>query len=104
MKSTEVIKADYSNEIHAKDIVKLMNIYALDKMGGGKELSLKVQENLVAELSKRSFAYSVLAYIENEAVGLINCFEAFSTFSCKTLVNIHDASRGREDSKRERLL
>ena len=25
-----------------------------------------------------------------EPAGLINCFEAFSTFQCKTIVNVHD--------------
>jgi ribosomal protein S18 acetylase RimI-like enzyme len=29
-------------------------------------------------------------YVDGEPAGLINCFEAFSTFKCKPLVNIHD--------------
>ena len=86
----EIIKADYKNDVHAKDIVKLMNAYAEDKMGGGHVLSLYVQENLVSALAKRTYAFSVLAYVGDEAVGLINCFEAFSTFACEPLVNIHD--------------
>ena len=90
MRQIEVIKSDYTDNKHAKDIVKLMNAYAADKMGGGHVLSQKVQENLVAELAKRSYAFSVLAYVGDDAVGLINCFEAFSTFACEPLVNIHD--------------
>jgi GNAT superfamily N-acetyltransferase len=35
-------------------------------------------------------AFSVVATIEDEPVGLINCFQGFSTFKCKPLVNIHD--------------
>ena len=86
----KTIQADYHNTTHAKDIVALLNTYALDKMGGGKALSSKVQETLVEELAKRPHAFSVLAYDEDKAIGLINCFEAFSTFSAEPLVNLHD--------------
>ena len=86
----EIIQARYTNTKHADDIVKLMNAYAQDKMGGGHMLSSYVQDNLVHELANRTYAFSVLAYVGDEAVGLINCFEAFSTFACEPLVNIHD--------------
>ena len=36
------------------------------------------------------YAFSVIAYIDGHSAGLVNCFEAFSTFSCKPLINIHD--------------
>lgn len=88
--NTKIIRADYANAKQAKDIVKLMNAYAEDKMGGGTALAMSVQENLVEELAKRSYAFSVLAYVDDEAVGLVNCFESFTTFTCKPLVNIHD--------------
>ena len=61
-------------------------------MGGGQPLTQYVIENLTNELSKRPHAFSVIAYVNNNPVGLINCFEAFSTFSCKPLVNIHDVA------------
>jgi ribosomal protein S18 acetylase RimI-like enzyme len=59
-------------------------------MGGGKPLVPTVKENLVKALSGISHSFSVLAYVDNAAVGLVNCFEGFSTFLCKPLVNIHD--------------
>ena len=87
---TEIIVADYSNEKQGSDLVYLLDVYAKDPMGGGKPLSRFVKENLVAELAKRSDALSLLAYVDGEPVGLINCFEGFSSFSCKPLMNIHD--------------
>jgi ribosomal protein S18 acetylase RimI-like enzyme len=86
----EVIKADYLNEQHQKDIPMLLDSYAADPMGGGKPLDTEVKNNLVKELAKLPFAFSVIAYIDAKPVGLINCFEGFSTFSCKPLINIHD--------------
>ncbi|KYJ87694.1 GNAT family N-acetyltransferase [Sulfurovum riftiae] len=85
-----VVQADYHNTEDAAAIVTLMNAYALDPMGGGKALSPSVQKCLVEELSKRPYAFSVLAYVDGRPAGLVNCFEAFSTFACRPLVNIHD--------------
>ncbi|MBA1330674.1 GNAT family acetyltransferase, partial [Candidatus Endoriftia persephone str. Guaymas] len=33
---------------------------------------------------------SLLAFIDDEPIGLINAFEGFSTFQCRPLLNIHD--------------
>lgn len=86
--------ADYSQ--HGVDIVNLLNNYALDPMGGGEALSAFTQTHLIEELSKLPHAFTIIAYVDNEAVGLINCFEAFSTFSCKPLINIHDVTVKKE--------
>ncbi len=96
----DVIKADYANAVHEKEIKFLLDAYARDSMGGGKPLDDWVMENIVRELAKLPHAFSVLAYVEAAPAGLINCFEGFSTFTCKPLVNVHDvvvleAYRGR---------
>ncbi len=85
-----IIKADYA--IHGKDIINLLSGYALDPMGGGEVLTSYVKDNLINELSKLPHAFSVLAFKNDKAVGLINCFEGFSTFACKPLINIHDVT------------
>lgn len=87
---TYIVLADYSNPLHQKDIPLLVDIYARDPMGGGTPLSSYVKNNLVRELSKILSALSILAYSNGIPVGLINCFEGFSTFTCKPLINLHD--------------
>lgn len=77
-------------------------------MGGGTELSAFVKDNLIAELRKRQgvhVVHVVLAFVEGSPAGLAICFEGFSTFACKPLLNIHDIVvakeyRGRGISKR----
>jgi len=86
----EILVADYSNSVHATDIVELLNGYALDPMGGGAALSDHVQKNLPTELAKLPNAFSVLCYVDGVGAGLVNCFVGFSTFKCKPLINIHD--------------
>lgn len=86
----EIVQADYLNERHRSDIPMLLDAYASDPMGGGKPLDDAVKRDLVEELSKRPYAFTVIAYADGEPVGLANCFEGFSTFACMPLVNIHD--------------
>lgn len=86
----EITQADYLNPRHADDLAILLNAYACDPMGGGEPLSEEVMANLARELSQRPHAFSVVAYVESQPAGLVNCFELFSTFNCKPLINIHD--------------
>lgn len=86
----KIIKVDYSNKKQAEDLTFLLNEYACDRMGGGTALSQFTKDNLTKELSKLPHAFSVMCYVNKQPAGLINCFESFSTFSCKPLVNIHD--------------
>lgn len=85
-----VLQASYSNPVHAEAIGFLLNQYAEDVMGGSESLPSDTREQLAIELAKRPHAFSVLAFIGGEPVGLVNCFEGFSTFACRPLVNVHD--------------
>lgn len=85
-----ILQASYTNPVHAKALGFLLDQYARDAMGGGEGLSTYVQEHLAIELSKRAHAFSVLAFVAGEPVGMVNCFEGLSTFACRPLVNVHD--------------
>lgn len=87
-----VVRADYSDPVHARALVDMLDAYARDAAGGGKALSRFAREHLVAELAARPTAYSVLAFDGAQIVGLVNCIEGFSTFACKPLVNVHDVA------------
>ncbi len=86
----EVVRVNYLNKDQGQDIGYLLNAYATDPMGGGKPIADKVIKNIATELSKLPHAFSVIGYIDGQPASLVNCFEGFSTFSCKPLINIHD--------------
>ncbi len=88
--SIKIVLANYNDEQHARHIIELLDCYANDPMGGNQALSDFVAQNLVYELSNRKNAMSIIAYVEGQPAGLVNCFEGFSTFACKPLINIHD--------------
>lgn len=88
-------QVDYGNARDAQALVALLDQYARDPMGGGEGLSAYAREHVVAGLARQPQAFSVLAWArdargEDVAVGLANCFEGFSTFASRPLVNVHD--------------
>ena len=85
-----LVRAVYGDSDHADAIVKLMDCYARDIAGGGEPLCENVKFNLASSLEKFPGAFSFLAEMDGEFVGLINCFTGFSTFKCQPIINIHD--------------
>lgn len=86
----QIVTADWTQPEHARAVVTLLDAYARDPAGGGEGLSPFTRDNLVRELAARPQAFSVLALDGDLPVGLVNCFEGFSTFACRPLVNVHD--------------
>jgi len=87
---TEIKLADLANPVHAEALIKLLDEYARDDMGGNCGLSEFAKENLIQSLAKRAGVYVVLAFAGSNPAGLAVCFEGFSTFACQPLLNIHD--------------
>ncbi len=90
--AVNVLQVDYANPVHAAALVVLLDAYAQDPMGGGHGLSDYAKANLVPSLAARPQAYSVLAFVDHQPAGLVNCIEGFSTFACRPLVNVHDVA------------
>ena len=88
----EIIAVDYQNPKHSADLVTLLRAYARDPMGGGEDLPLATQQNIVPALAQQAGAFSVLAYVDGQPAGLVNCFTGFSTFQCAPLINVHDVA------------
>lgn len=86
----DIIEADYGKPEHADAIVYLLNEYAKDPMGQAGPLAPAVKDRLIEELQDFPTAFSLLAFTDEQAVGLANCFIGYSTFYGKKLINIHD--------------
>ena len=95
-----VRRADYRAPADRAALVALLDAYARDPMGGGTPLADDVKARLCDELAVLPSAASFIAWIGDEAVGLVNTFEGYSTFKARPLLNVHDiavlpAQRGR---------
>ncbi len=87
-----IVRANYADPVHGAALVRVLNAYASEPEGGSHPLSTEVMEGLPAALAARPQAYSILAFDGDQAVGLVNCIEGFSTFACRPLVNVHDVA------------
>ncbi|OIQ90771.1 acetyltransferase YpeA [mine drainage metagenome] len=87
---TTIVDADLADPHHAEAVLRLLNEYAADPMGGGEPLSGFARDNLVRELAARASIRVVLAFEGDDPAGIAVCIEGFSTFSCRPLLNIHD--------------
>lgn len=86
----EIQQADLSLSTHGRAVIELLDAYARDPMGGGAPLPETTCTQLIGALQKRQDVLILLAFADSKPVGLVNCFEGFSTFKCKALLNIHD--------------
>ncbi|HSD37527.1 MAG TPA: GNAT family N-acetyltransferase [Rhodocyclaceae bacterium] len=85
-----VSSLDLHDISHTAALIALLDHYAYDPMGGSTGLSQHARTNLVDALRLRTDYFAHIAWLDGEAVGLINCFEGFSTFTAKPLLNVHD--------------
>ncbi len=85
-----VRRVNYRDPADARALVMLLDAYARDPMGGGEGLADDVKDRLCGDLAAHPLASSFIAWLDDQAVGLVNCIEAYSTFKARPLLNIHD--------------
>ena len=90
MGDLEIRDVDFADPAHGAGILRVLDTYASDPVGGGKPLDVEVRQRLVPALREHPAAMVVLAFREDQPVGLAICFLAFSTFQARPLLNIHD--------------
>ena len=85
-----VRRADYTAAADQAALLELLDTYAQDPMGGGEPLANDVRARLCDDLARHPLAASFIAWQGDQPVGLVNCFEAYSTFKARPLLNVHD--------------
>ena len=88
--SLHVSAVDLYDPAQAAIWLDLLDHYARDPMGGGEGLSDYARLHLVHTIRQVPGFHGALAWLDGEAVGLIDCFAGFSTFAAKPLLNVHD--------------
>lgn len=87
-----IAAADLADAAQARAVVDLIDSYARDPMGGGEPLPAAVRAAMIPGLRQHPGTLVFLAWNGAQPVGAAVCFQGFSTFAAKPLVNIHDLS------------
>jgi GNAT superfamily N-acetyltransferase len=85
-----IIEADLADPQHQREIVRLIDHYARDLMGGGRALPDDVRERMMEGLRVHPTSMVLLAVEGAQAIGVAVCFKGYSTFAARPLINIHD--------------
>jgi GNAT superfamily N-acetyltransferase len=88
--SLRIADVDLYDPTQAAIWLDLLDHYAQDPMGGGEGLSDYAKLHLVNTIREVPGFHGALAWKDDRAVGLIDCFAGFSTFAAKPLLNVHD--------------
>lgn len=90
MTAISVVQADLADPRHQDAVVLLVNAYARDPMGIGRDLPDEVRAALLPGLQAHPTTVIFLAYEGEQPVGIAVCFLGFSTFAARPLLNVHD--------------
>jgi GNAT superfamily N-acetyltransferase len=81
---------NFNNIEQTCELVDLIDCYAKDPMGQQQPLSEFAYKQLKLKLKTLPQAHSFICYENSNPIGMINCFENFSTFQAQSILNIHD--------------
>ena len=85
-----VVAIDLALAEHRQALLALLDQYASGAEGGATPMAPAALERLPALLAATPGYRGWLAYLGDEAVGLLNSFAGVSTFRARPLVNVHD--------------
>jgi GNAT superfamily N-acetyltransferase len=86
----QVREADFDDEREVKGIIGVLDSYASAPVGGGKSLAPDVRERLIPMLREHPTSLVLLAFVDEEPVGIAVCFFGLSSFRARPLLNVHD--------------
>ena len=82
--------ADFDHPGDRAAIIAVLDSYASDAVGGGRPLTEEARGRLVQALRDHGNAVVLLAFANEQAVGIAICFIGLSTFQARPLLNVHD--------------
>ena len=85
-----VRQADLESDSDQAAVLLMLNEYAQEPMGAGKELPDDVQQRLIPGLRAHPTTLVFLAFVGDQPVGIATCFYGYSTFAARPLINISD--------------
>lgn len=86
----EVRRLNLGDAQQVRRWLDVLDAYAQDPMGGGQPLPADTRARLPQAWAECAGASSWLAWVGDEAVGLLNAVAGFSTFAARPLLNVHD--------------
>ena len=88
--NSKIIIGDLKNDNHLTDLITILSEYRIDYMGVCVPYNSKEITQLKSKLLEQKSIIIFLSYIDDKVIGASVCFKGMSTFTTKSLINIHD--------------
>lgn len=88
--NVRVGEADFDDDRDVNGFIEVLDSYASASVGGGSPLAPDVRERVVPMLRQHPTSLVLLAFVDDEPVGVAVCFFGLSSFRARPLLNIHD--------------
>ena len=85
-----LLPVDLNKEEHRQQLIRLLNTYMQDEMGGGESMSETLAVKILDGLINYPGYLGFFVLVDEQFAALANCNRNFSTFKAKPLINIHD--------------
>lgn len=85
-----ILEANLDRGEYQRAVVDLLDAYAQDPMGNGRALSDRVRREMIPGLQQHPTTIIFLAFQNDKPVGIATCFQGFSNFAARPLINISD--------------
>ncbi len=88
--TVRVIRANLLDPIAQENFLSLLDEYMRHPMGGNRPLPGELRPVLIRDLTANPHCHVFFALDGSQHVAIANCFQAYSTFNARPLINIHD--------------
>jgi len=85
-----LLPVDLNKEEHRQQLIRLLDTYMQDEMGGGGSMTEMLAPQILDGLINYPGYLGFFVLIDDQFAALANCNRNFSTFKAKPLINIHD--------------
>ena len=89
MSEITIIEADLENSEHQEAVIECITAYAREVSKNVYAIS-EISDRLIGGLQSHPTTLIFLAYQGGQAIGIAVCYQGFSTFAARPLLNLHD--------------
>ncbi len=86
----EIIEANLNDKVQAENFLRLISEYMADPMGESLAWTEEQRSRVISSLKTQPGLTIFLAKDASNFIGVVTCFQTFSTFLAKNMLNIHD--------------
>lgn len=86
----KVVRGDLQDPVAQESFLTLLDAYMRHPMGDSRPMRDELRPILIQDLKANPHCHVFFAVDGNQHVGIAICFQGYSTFNARPLINIHD--------------